>query len=222
LSHYDVGVDIEARAKRHAALGDPVRLALIDDLSVSDRSPSELSDRHGVSSNLLAHHLHVLQEAALIERVASSGDARRRYVRLRPDSLSGLVPTAPPPDGPVLFVCTHNSARSQLAASLWERTVGTKAASAGTHPAGVVHPGAVAAAGRAGLDLAAAVPRSIDTIEFEPSLVITVCDRAHEELAPVAAWWHWSTPDPVEDPTPESFDAALSSLQTRIETLGRA
>jgi protein-tyrosine-phosphatase len=203
-------------------LGDTVRLVLIDDLSTSDRSPGELSQRHGVPSNLLAHHLDVLEEAGLIIRLLSSGDARRRYVSLRHEALTGLGTAFPVPDGPVLFVCTHNSARSQLAAAMWSESIGTPASSAGTHPAAMVHPGAVDAAARAGLDLSGARPQSIDAIEFEPSLVITVCDRAHEELAPGSTWWHWSTPDPVDEATPEAFDGALASLRDRIETLGRA
>lgn len=210
------------RARRHAALGDQVRLALVDDLATSDRSPSELSERHGVPSNLLAHHLDVLEDAGLIERLSSTGDARRRYVRLRLDALwePGIRPSVP--NGPVLFICSHNSARSQLAAAAWQQTVGTPVASAGTHPSNAVHPDAIAAATRAGLDLRAAKPRSIDAIEFEPSLVITVCDQAHEELHPETTWWHWSTPDPVEDVSPYAFDAALRSLQARIDTLGRS
>ena len=50
---------------------------------------------------------------------------------------------APPPTGSALFVCTHNSARSQLAATLWRRRTGAPATSAGTHPAREIHPGAV-------------------------------------------------------------------------------
>ena len=214
-------MDIESRARRYAALGDPVRLALVDDLMTSDRSPGELSQRHRVPSNLLAHHLDVLEDAALIVRVPSSGDARRRYVHLRHEALAGLGGTIPAPDGPVLFVCTHNSARSQLAAAVWSESLGGPASSAGTHPAERVHQGAIEAAARGGLDLSGARPRSIDEIEFQPSLVITVCDRAHEELSPGATWWHWSTPDPVEEATPEAFDGALAALRDRIQTLGR-
>ncbi|MFZ0491643.1 MAG: helix-turn-helix domain-containing protein [Acidimicrobiia bacterium] len=212
---------IESRARRYAALGDPVRLALVDDLRTSDRSPGELSQRHGVPSNLLAHHLDVLEQAALIARLPSSGDARRRYVHLRHEAIAGLDTAFPAPDGPVLFVCTHNSARSQLAAAVWSESRGTPASSAGTHPAETVHPGAVEAAARAGLDLSRARPQSIDAIEFRPSLVITVCDRAHEELSPGMTWWHWSTPDPVDEATPEAFDGVLASLRDRIETLAR-
>lgn len=212
-------VDLVERSRRFAALGDPVRLAMVDDLASSDRSPGELSSRHGLASNLLAHHLDVLEEAGLVERVASSGDGRRRYVRLRHHALLELRVGVRVPEGAVLFVCTHNSARSQLAAALWSEQTGGVAASAGTHPAERVAPGAVAAASRAGLDLSGAVPRSLDQIDLEPEVVVTVCDRAHEELSPADNWWHWSTPDPLGDPDPGAFDRALDALRRRISTL---
>lgn len=212
-------MDLLTRAKRHAALGDPVRLRLVDDLITTDRSPSELGTRYGLPSNLLAHHLLVLEESGLIERLSSSGDARRRYVRLRHESFVGLGFDQEVPVGPVLFICTHNSARSQLAAALWSRRFGTPATSAGTHPADRVHPGAVQAAERVGLDLSDARPQPIDAVAFEPQLVVTVCDRAHEELDPDESWWHWSTPDPVDNPERGSFDTTLERLSIRISTL---
>jgi protein-tyrosine-phosphatase len=211
-------MNLGERARCFAALGDPLRLAIVDDLASSDRSPGELASRHRLASNLLAHHLGVLERAGLIERVVSSGDARRRYVRLVHHALAGLDVGIARPEGPVLFVCTHNSARSQLAAALWSRT-GSAAISAGTHPAERVHRGAVAAAARAGIDLSAARPRRLDEIDDEPGLVVTVCDRAHEELEPEPSWWHWSIPDPVDDPSAAAFDHALATLETRIETV---
>jgi protein-tyrosine-phosphatase len=211
--------DVTRRAAQYAALGDPARLAIVDDLALSDRSPTELGERHGLSSNLLAHHLGVLERAGLLERHESSGDRRRRYVRLQLEALAELRIGLAVPDGPVLFICTHNSARSQLAAELWTRRTGRPAESAGTHPADRVHPGAVAAAARAGLDLSEAHPRRLDEVAIDPSLVVTVCDQAHEELTPGPSWWHWSIPDPVDSARPDSFDLALSQLQHRVETL---
>lgn len=213
-------MDIEQRARRHAALGDKTRLAIVDDLTTSDRSPAELGERHGLPSNLLAHHLDVLHRAGLIERVRSSGDGRRRYIRLDHSALPGLATAAAAPRGPVLFVCTHNSARSQLAAAAWSATLGSSATSAGTHPAAVVHPGAVTAAARAGLDLSDAIPRRIDEIADAPALVVTVCDQAHEELEPESDWWHWSIPDPVMSPATDAFDLALREIMTRVEMVG--
>jgi len=211
--------DVTRRAEQYAALGDAARLAIVDDLALSDRSPTELGDRHGLPSNLLAHHLGVLERAGLVERHGSSGDRRRRYVRLRFEALADLRIGLAIPKGPALFICTHNSARSQLAAELWKRHTGQPAESAGTHPAPRVHPGAVAAAARAGLDLSQAHPRRLDAVKTDPALVVTVCDQAHEELTPGESWWHWSIPDPVGSPRDDSFDLALSQLQDRVETL---
>jgi protein-tyrosine-phosphatase/DNA-binding transcriptional ArsR family regulator len=213
--------DLAARAARHAALGDPVRLAIVDELVRSDRSPVELRRRFGLESNLLAHHLDVLEAAGLIDRSRSSGDGRRRYVHLVADACDGLVPTATLAPGRVLFVCTHNSARSQLASALWRARTGRRAASAGTHPAERVHPGALAAARRAGLDLSAARPCALDDAPAA-DLVVTVCDRAHEELPVDDERLHWSVPDPVPSGRAAAFDAAVAELRRRIDTLTSA
>jgi protein-tyrosine-phosphatase len=178
----------------------------------------ELAETFGLASNLLAHHLDVLQGAGLIERFVSAGDRRRRYVRLVRDPLADLGVATAGAAGTVLFVCSHNSARSQLAAAVYRDRTGHPASSAGTHPADHVHPGAVAAARRADLDLSDATPRLLrpdDTAD----VVVTVCDRAHEELQPGADWWHWSIPDPVEDGTADAFDAVIADLDSRIATL---
>ena len=207
---------LEMRAARHAALGDPARLAIVDELSVSDRAPVELRRRLDMESNLLAHHLDVLEKVGLIERSRSSGDGRRRYVHLLPAALDGLAPGRAIPPGAALFVCSANSARSQLAAALWHQATGAPATSAGTHPAERVHPGAVAAARRAGLDLEDATPHDLTDIATFPPLVITVCDRAHEELDPDDTWLHWSIPDPVPAGNKAAFDAAVAELESRI------
>ncbi|MGZ7087040.1 MAG: ArsR/SmtB family transcription factor, partial [Ilumatobacteraceae bacterium] len=78
------------RAARHAALGDPVRLAIVDELAVSDRAPVELRRLIGIESNLLAHHLDVLERVGFISRTRSSGDGRRRYVHLHRRALDDL------------------------------------------------------------------------------------------------------------------------------------
>ncbi len=213
--------DLIRRAEVHAALGDPVRLAMVEDLAASDWSPGELSIRHGLAGNLLAHHLGRLAQAGLVERLISGGDRRRRYVRLRREGLSDLAIGAVRPDGRVLFVCTCNSARSQMAAALWHDLVGTPAASAGTRPAERVHPGAVAAAGRAGINLADTSPTQLDGA-LHADLTVTVCDRAHEDLNPPASWWHWSIPDPVAEGADAAFESALWTLDDRIRSLARS
>jgi protein-tyrosine-phosphatase len=200
-------------------MGDPSRLRIVDELIPSDRSPVELRRMLGIESNLLAHHLDVLEEVGMIQRSQSSGDGRRRYVHLVREALAQLRVGPRLHAGPALFVCTRNSARSQLAAALWRSAVGTAAESAGTHPASRVHPGAIAAAKRAGLDLADASPRRIDEVARLPRTVVTVCDQAHEELAPHDAWLHWSIPDPVVVGTRAAFDGALTELRDRISAL---
>lgn len=208
-----------SRAALHSALAEPFRLAIVDELAVSDRSPSELCDRLGLASNLLSHHVDVLVDAGLVERLASAGDKRRRYLSLRRAPLAdlGVGPRGHRSDD-VLFVCSRNSARSQLAAVLWADLTGTDARSAGTDPAPVVHPGAIAAAARRGLDLSDAHPRALDPDE-RAELVITVCDMAHEELDFADERWHWSIPDPAADASDAAFDRALHELEHRMGAL---
>ena len=213
------GLDIRERAAVHAALADPSRLAIVDELTLSDRSPQELQRSLVVPSNLLAHHLDVLAAVGLIERGRSTGDGRRRYVHLRHGPLEGLSPARRVGAGPALFVCTANSARSQLAAGLWTSMTGHRARSAGTHPSDRVHPGAVAAGRRAGIDVGKAIPRSLDELRARPATRITVCDRAHEELEPDASWLHWSIPDPVPVGTAKAFDATVAELRRRIAVM---
>jgi ArsR family transcriptional regulator, arsenate/arsenite/antimonite-responsive transcriptional repressor / arsenate reductase (thioredoxin) len=209
-------VQLERRAEIHAALGDPVRLAIVDELSASDRSPSELSTMLRIRPPHLAFHLDTLERAGLVRRVASSGDRRRRYVQLDGDALATIGRRPPLPPDPVVFVCTHNSARSQLAAVLWRHARHGVATSAGTHPADRVHPGAIAAARRAGIDLVETSPRRLDPAT-PVRQIITVCDQAHEELRLSAR--HWSIPDPVEDGSDTAFDRALDLLRARIAML---
>ena len=218
----DTDDSLASRAARHAALGDPIRLAIVDELVCADRSPVELRRRLGLESNLLAHHLDVLEEVGLVERSRSSGDGRRRYVHLFVGSLSDMDRRPAVPAGPALFVCSANSARSQLAAVLWTDLTGQPAQSAGTHPAPAVHPGAVRAARRAGLDLGEATPQSLDGLDEFPSLVVTVCDRAHEELGSPEEWLHWSVIDPVPVNTDAAFDAVVDQLRDRIDAVAGA
>lgn len=218
------------RATGFAALGDPARLAIVDDLAGSDRSPAELAKRHGLPPNLLAHHLGILGTAGLITRTVSSGDRRRRYVRLDHDALASILGSVGPvgpvgesgPGGRVVFVCTAATARSQLAAALWRERTGGTAVAAGTDPATEVHPGAVAAGRRAGLDLTGAVPRSIDEVATRNALVVTVCDRAHEDLGEGRSGAHWSVEDPVARGSVRAFDTCIAELAARIDRLAGA
>jgi hypothetical protein len=66
------------------------------------------------------------------------------------------------------------------------------------------------------LPLVDAVPRSITDVEDMPTLVVTVCDQAHEELDPPDDWLHWSIPDPVAVGTAAAFDATIDQLRERV------
>lgn len=216
-------MSLARRTAIHAALADPHRLEIVDELTMSDRSPSELGASLAIGSNLLAHHVGVLEEAGLVERLTSAGDGRRRYVRLVPDALSVIAePIATLVARSVLFVCTANSARSQLAAAVWNARHDVPATSAGTRPAARVRPEAVEAAARAGLDLRGARTRSISDDTDRPDLVVTVCDVAHEELGTLperVRLVHWSIPDPTPAGTPAAFDGALRSITARVGAL---
>ena len=207
-----------ARAAKHAALSDVVRLHLVDLLGDGDLSPGELCAAVQINSNLLAHHLGVLESAGLIVRTRSEADRRRSYVHLLPDPIVAPRPL-PVAAERVVFVCTANSARSQLAAALWQQASELPVVSAGTRPAAEVAPGAIAAAARHRLAFTPATPTTLTEITQAPGdLVITVCDRAHEELAG-ADRLHWSVPDPVAGGTDAAFDAAFEDLAHRVDDL---
>lgn len=210
--------ELRRRAATYAALGDPLRLQIVDSLAVGDASSSELGAALDVPSNLLAHHLRILEEAGLVRRNRSEGDRRRSYWRLDHDALLDLGPRQVAAPDRVLFVCTANSARSHLAAALWRCCSSIPAASAGTHPAARIDPRAVEVAERHQVALVEAVPRHLEEVAADGDLVVTVCDRAHEELG-AASDLHWSVPDPVVAGTRAAFDAALDELATRVQTL---
>jgi protein-tyrosine-phosphatase len=233
------------QARRHAALGEPVRLAMVQRLLLTDASPGELGAAFGLATNVLAHHLKVLQTAGLVRRVRSEGDARRAYVQLCAEdpqvrsllSSSGASPAAglpapgsrgsPARPGRVLFVCTQNSARSQLAAAAWQEVSPVPATSAGTHPAARVHPRTVATGRRHGLRIDPAGTTGLAEVAAAGDLIVCVCDNAHEELAagtaaigvPTAGSLHWAVPDPVPLDTDEAFEHAYAEIAGRVERL---
>jgi protein-tyrosine-phosphatase/DNA-binding transcriptional ArsR family regulator len=214
--------DVARRAAVHAALGDPGRLAIVDALALGEASPSELQRLLEMPSNLLAHHVRVLERAGVIGRHRSEADRRRSYLRLAPGSLEALRPTAAREAVRVVFVCTENSARSQLAAAIWSGAAPVTATSAGTHPAPAVHPGALAAAARHRLPLTATRPRHVADVLRPDDVVITVCDAAHEELGAGPDRLHWSIPDPARRGDDAAFDHAIDELTDRIGLLAPA
>jgi len=208
--------ELERRAAVHAALADPTRLRVVDLLALGDAASSELAATLDVPTNLLAHHLRTLAAVGLVARRRSEGDRRRSYWQLLEVPTDATAAVTSPRR--LVFVCTANSARSHLAAALWARASTVPVASAGTHPAERVHPGAVAAAARYDVPLPAdATPRTFADLHRAGDLVVTVCDRAHEELDVPAL--HWSVPDPVRTGTAAAFDRAVGLLTERVGTL---
>jgi len=104
----------------------------------------------------------------------------------------------------VLFLCTGNSARSQMAEALlnWKGKGRFEAYSAGSRPAAQVNPFAIETLREHGIPWAAHAPRGVDGLEHEPwDFVVTVCDRAKEACPifpghPILA--HWGMADPAE------------------------
>jgi ArsR family transcriptional regulator, arsenate/arsenite/antimonite-responsive transcriptional repressor / arsenate reductase (thioredoxin) len=209
------------RARLHAALGEPARLAIVDLLTLGDASPSEIGRALGLPSNLLAHHVKLLEQAGIVERSRSEGDHRRTYLRLRASALSDLTPTGVRSASRVVFVCTQNSARSQLAAALWKRRSAVPTASAGTEPAAKIHPLAVVTAREHGLSLSRARTAHIRDVLQPDDLVVAVCDNAHEQLTSEDRL-HWSVPDPAHAGADDAFEQAFRDLAERVERLAPA
>jgi ArsR family transcriptional regulator, arsenate/arsenite/antimonite-responsive transcriptional repressor / arsenate reductase (thioredoxin) len=221
-----VNQNLDSRAAVFAALGEPVRLALVDRLVAGDASPGELAADVGLGSNLLAHHLRVLEDAGIIRRVRSEGDRRRSYVQLRLDvptvwaaAISGRIPNNLSTRPRLVFVCTANSARSQLAAAIWNQLSNTPATSAGTHPGPRIHPRAIAAAERHGLRIHRNRPEPLEDVLRDDDLIVAVCDNAHEELRHTLTRLHWSIPDPVPINTNAAFERAYTDINRRIHHL---
>lgn len=211
----------DRRARVFHALGDPLRLGVVDLLQGQDVSPDALAAALQVPGNLLAHHLKVLEGAGVITRSHSQNDRRRTYVHLVDASLEGLLePPAAIEASRVVFVCTHNSARSVLAEALWRSVSDVPSASAGTRPAARINPRARSAARRAGLTLQAESPRRIDDVVLPDDVVVSVCDAVNEELGELPnPRIHWSVPDPSRLDTDPAFAAAVADLNDRVSHL---
>jgi protein-tyrosine-phosphatase len=165
----------------------------------------------------------VLEDCGLVLGHGGEGDRRRRYLSLEPGRLADLLPGAWLQAESVLFVCTHNSARSQFAEAVLRGRLGVEVQSAGTTPSTAVHPKAVSAAAEMGVELATGRPKGYDEVRGLPDLVISVCDRAREAPLPFAAkHLHWSVPDPVDGGGIDSFRTAFSLIDKRIDRLAKS
>jgi len=234
-----------------AAIADPHRWRLLTELSRSDRRVGELTELLGRPQNLVSYHLAELRSAGLVSARRSSADGRDVYyradvVRCR-DLLAAaggalhpalrLAPVSAPPPGStpqprtprVLFLCTGNSARSQIAEALTVERSGhtVRARSAGSHPK-PLHPNAVRVLAERGIDIAGNTTkhlRSVARMRFDR--VITLCDKVREvcpEFPEGVTTAHWSIADPAaagdtDEATYPAFRAVADELETRIDLL---
>jgi ArsR family transcriptional regulator, arsenate/arsenite/antimonite-responsive transcriptional repressor / arsenate reductase (thioredoxin) len=227
--------------------GHPLRWRLLSELARSDRVVSELTGLVGEPQNLVSYHLGKLRDGRLVSARRSSADRRDTYYGLNLPRIGGLLSAtggalhpglrlSPPPRdsaliGPVrvLFLCTGNSARSQMAEALARARSGgaIEAYSAGSHPR-PVHPNAVRVMREQyGLDLANHTSKHLDVFADQHfDWVISLCDRVREvcpEFPGHPETIHWSIPNPVtgepDDVTYPLFQQTGAELSTRIEYL---
>lgn len=227
-----------------ALVADPHRWQLMAELGRGDRRVGELSELLGKPQSLVSYHLAELRTAGVVIARRSSADRRDVYYRadlprcrdllaeatgLLHPGLHLAVPPAPPGRsrggraGRVLFLCTGNSARSQIAeALLVERSGHTiEARSAGSHPK-PVHPDAVQVMAERGIDIAGNTTkhlRRFTRTRFER--VITLCDKVREVCPdfPGAAVVHWSIADPAAEADRAAFRRVADELETRVDLL---
>ena len=128
----------------------------------------------------------------------------------------------------VLFLCTANAARSQIAEALMQRRGGNafRIASAGSAPADRVQPEAIAALAEIGIDWSARRPKGLDAVLSDHwDLVFTLCDRSKEACAAIPGrpvYAHWGVPDPMDaHPTArlDAFRHTVNLLAWRIDLM---
>jgi ArsR family transcriptional regulator, arsenate/arsenite/antimonite-responsive transcriptional repressor / arsenate reductase (thioredoxin) len=226
--------------------GHPLRWRLLSELARSDRRVGELCELAGRRQSLVSYHLRQLREGGLVSLRRSAADGRDTYyvldlarccelltsagVSLHP----GLALTARPRGGGrrrpaaarVLFLCTGNSARSQIAEALAEQLSdgAVSAASAGSRPK-PLHPNAMRVMRARGIDLADRRSKHMDEVAARRfDYEISLCDRVSEvcpEFPGGPELIHWSIPDPAREPgsdeeTLPAFERTASELCTRI------
>jgi ArsR family transcriptional regulator, arsenate/arsenite/antimonite-responsive transcriptional repressor / arsenate reductase (thioredoxin) len=225
-------------------LSQPLRWKLLKVLAHSDLKVQELVERLNQPQNLVSYHLKQLRKQELIREHRSCADGREIYYSLDINKVRALYlssgealhpalgqiePTTSElsiPPVRVLFLCTQNSARSQMAeALLRSRSKGRiETVSAGTEP-GEIHPLAIKAMAELNIDIQSQQSKNI--LEFTDQhfdYIITVCDRARETCPifpgdPVQI--HWSISDPAalqgtERALFSAFRDTAVQLNTRI------
>jgi protein-tyrosine-phosphatase/DNA-binding transcriptional ArsR family regulator len=226
--------------------GHPLRWRLLSELARSDRRVGELCELAGQRQSVVSYHLRLLRDGEVVSARCSLADGRDTYYVLElarcGELLAGAGASLHPglatavgspsgrsrglPPAHMLFLCTGNSARSQMAEALAEQLSGgaVRAASAGSHPK-PLHPNAVRVMRERGIDLAGR--RSKHLGEFTGRRfdhVISLCDRVREicpEFPGRPQAIHWSLRDPAREPgtdeqTVPAFERTAAELETRI------
>jgi ArsR family transcriptional regulator, arsenate/arsenite/antimonite-responsive transcriptional repressor / arsenate reductase (thioredoxin) len=226
--------------------GHRLRWRLLSELAHSDRRVGELCELADLRQSLVSYHLRQLRDGGLVSVRRSAADGRDSYyvldlarcgellssagVSLHPGLAPAPRPRAARERGSglarVLFLCTGNSARSQMAEALCERLSdgAVSAVSAGSHPK-PLHRNAVCVMRERGIDIAGR--RSKHLSEFADQrfdYVISLCDRVREvcpEFPGEPELIHWSIPDPAREPgsdeqTLPAFERTAAELETRI------
>ena len=228
----------------------PLRWRLLHELIWSDRAVWELTERLHKPQNLVSYHLRQLRDGGLVTARRSAADGRDAYyaidlasceqqLRATGEALhpalvlpatASTAGTARRPDRRrVLFLCTGNSARSQMAEALATRLSGRRleAASAGSHPK-PLHPNAVRVMRKRGIDISGNRTKHLDEFMSQRfDAVITLCDRVREvcpEYPSQPAFVHWSMPDPAQAGATDrasypAFEQTAAELETRIRYL---
>jgi protein-tyrosine-phosphatase len=232
------------------SLAHPLRWQLLQELTRSDRAVWELTDRVGAAQNLVSYHLRALRESGLVRAHRSAADGRDTYyaidlascerqLRETGAALHPALALAPAVHAPakrhtqrqrrVLFLCTGNSARSQIAEAFAGHLSdgAVSAASAGSHPK-PLHPNAVRVMRTRGIDIGANRTKHLDEfVHRRFDVVVTLCDRVREVCPPFPSHpelVHWSIPDPAHAGATnrESYPAFVETaaeLETRIRYL---
>ncbi len=227
--------------------GHPLRWRLLGELARSDRMVHELTGLVGEPQNLVSYHLGKLRGGRLVSARRSSADRRDTYYGLDLMRVGALLSAAGGALHPglrlaphartdalasgvsVLFLCTGNSARSQMAEALARARSGgsVEAYSAGSHPR-PVHPNAVRVMlDEYGLDLTAQTSKPLEVFEGRRfDWVISLCDKVREVCPPFPGHpqtIHWSMANPVtgdpDDATYPLFQQTATELASRIEFL---
>lgn len=227
-------------------LGNEIRWKLVSSLVRSDFSVSELQRAVHGRQNLVSYHLSRLKKAKLVKENTSIADGRETYYSINMQQLQKLFfsigdhlhPALNPEASQetsgsdkakrirVLFLCTHNSARSQMAEGLLRAKGGERVEvfSAGTEPS-QVNPLAIRAMDELGIDIRGHESKSMGRfLKQQFDYVITVCDRAKDSCpvfpgAPQQI--HWSFPDPseVEGGEEKKFRAFQDSAQGLLQRI---